>query len=129
WARSTGAHGTLTAVFTDAEGTELTAPLSASTTDSWKQLTAAIPSGAQTLAGLPFDRGAAGAANSALYLDQIVVSADHVVTNTDAPAVSLNSTSLTVDAGASATLTGKATMESGKYPARASNITVKVDGK
>lgn len=129
WARSTGAHGTLTAVFTDAEGNELTAPLSASTTDSWKQLTAAIPSGAQTLTGLRFDRGAAGAADSALYLDQIVVSADHAVTNTDAPAVSLNSTSLTVDAGASATLTGKATMESGKYPARASNITVKVDGK
>lgn len=129
WARGEATQGTLTAVFTDAEGLELTAPLSAATTSSWKQLTAAIPAGAQTLTGIRFDRSSGGAADSALYLDQIVVSADHAVTNTDAPAVSLNSTSVTVNANATATLTGKATMEGGQYPARASNITVKVDGK
>lgn len=38
WARSENTHGTLTAVFTDAEGNELTAPLSAATVNSWKQL-------------------------------------------------------------------------------------------
>lgn len=129
WARGAGAQGTLTAVFADAEGNELTAPLSASTSDSWKQLTAAVPDAAVTLTGLRFDRGDTGSADSALYLDQIVVSADHAVTNTDAPAVTLNSTELTVSAGASATITGKATMENGKYPARAAGITVKVDGK
>ena len=129
WARGEGTQGTLTAVFTDAEGSELTAPLSAATTDSWKQLTAAVPDGAVSFTGLRFDRSAAGAADSALYLDQIVVSADHAVTNTDAPKVTLNSTSLTVNANAAATITGTATMESGEYPARASNIVVKVDGE
>lgn len=129
WARGEHTQSTLTAVFTDAEGNELTAPLSAATTTSWTQLTASIPDGAQTLTGIRFERSGSGAADSALYLDQIVVSADHAVTNTDAPSVSLDSTSMTVDAGASATLTGKATMENGKYPARASNIVVKVDGK
>lgn len=129
WARGEGTQGTLTAVFTDAEGSELTAPLSAATTESWKQLTAAVPDGAVSFTGLRFDRSAAGAADSALYLDQIVVSADHAVTNTDAPKVTLNSTSLTVNANAAATITGTATMESGEYPARASNIVVKVDGE
>lgn len=129
WARGENTQSTLTAVFTDAEGNELTAPLSAATTSSWKQLTASIPDGAQTLTGIRMERSGSGAANSALYLDQIVVSADHAVTNTDAPSVKLNSTSVTVDANASATLTGTATMENGKYPARASNIVVKVDGK
>ena len=129
WARGTGAQGTLTAVFADAEGNELTAPLSAATTANWKQLTASIPEGAAALTGLRFDRSGSGETTSALYLDQIVVSADHAVTNTDAPAVRLNSTSLTVSAGASASITGTATMEGGEYPARAANIAVKVDGK
>ena len=129
WARGENTQSTLTAVFTDAEGNELTAPLSATTTSNWKQLTASIPDGAQVLTGIRMERSGSGTANSALSLDQIVVSADHDLTNTDAPSVSLNSTSVTVDAGASATLTGKATMENGKYPARASNIVVKVDGK
>lgn len=129
WARGENTQSTLTAVFTDAEGNELTAPLSAATTSNWKQLTASIPDGAQTLTGIRMERSGSGAANSALYLDQIVVSADHAVTNTDAPSVKLNSTSVTVYANASATLTGTATMENGKYPARASNIVVKVDGK
>lgn len=129
WARSEGTQSTLSAVFTDAEGAELTAPLSAATTAAWAQLTAAVPDGAQQLTGIRMERGDAGAADSALYLDQIVVSADHPVNNTDAPKVSLQTTALTVDAGASATLTGTATMENGKFPARASNITVKIDGK
>lgn len=129
WARGENVQSTLTAVFTDAEGNELTAPLSAATTSSWKQLTATIPDGAQTLTGIRFERNGAGASDAALYLDQIVVSADHAVTNTDAPAVKLNSTSVTVNANSSVTLTGTATMENGKYPARASNIQVKVDGK
>ena len=129
WARGEGTQGTLTAVFTDAEGSELTAPLSAATTESWKQLTAAVPADAVSFTGLRFDRSAAGAADSALYLDQIVVSADHAVTNTDAPKVTLNSTSLTVNANAAATITGTATMESGEYPARASNIVVQGDGE
>ena len=85
WARGENTQSTLTAVFTDAEGNELTAPLSAATTSSWKQLTASIPDGAQTLTGIRMERSGSGAANSALYLDQIVVSADHAVTNTDAP--------------------------------------------
>lgn len=129
WARGEGTQGSLTAVFTDAQGNELTAPLSAATTDAWRQLTAVIPEGAVSLTGIRFDRSGAGTTASALYLDQIVVSADHAVTNMDAPAVQLNSDSLTVNANASAAITGTATMENGQYPARASNITVKVDGK
>ena len=129
WARGTGTQGTLTAVFSDAAGNELTAALSSAASDSWKQLTATVPDGAAYLTGIRWNRGGAGTAGSALYLDQIVVSADHAVTNADAPSVSLDSTSLTVSAGASASITGKATMENGKYSARASNITVKVDGK
>ncbi len=129
WARGEGTQGSLTAVFTDAEGNELTAPLSAATTDAWRQLTAVIPEGAVSLTGIRFERSGAGTAASALYLDQIVVSADHAVTNADAPAVQLSSDSLTINANASAAITGTATMENGQYPARASNITVKVDGK
>ena len=127
WARGAGAQGNLTAVFTDAEGNELTAALSGTTTTAWKQLTASIPDGAVSLTGLRFDRS--GTADCMLYLDQIVVSEDHAVTNTDAPDVTLNTDSVTIDAGAAATITGTATMENGKYPARASNIVVKVDGK
>ena len=129
WARGTGTQSRLTALFTDAEGNELEAPLSAATTTAWKQLTAAIPEGAAQLTGLRFERTGEGAAESALYLDQIVVSADHAVTNADAPAVKLAKSSVTINAGAAATLTGTATMENGKFPARASNISVKVDGK
>ena len=129
WARGEGTQGTLTAVFEDAAGGELTAPLSAATNTAWRQLTAAIPQGAAALTGLRFERGAAGETASSLSLDEIVVTADHTVTNTDAPVLKLNSTSLTVDAGASATLSGTATMEGGRFPVRASNITVKVDGK
>lgn len=49
WARSENTHGTLTAVFADSEGNELTAPLSAATANGWKQLTAAVPEGAAQL--------------------------------------------------------------------------------
>ena len=51
------------------------------------------------------------------------------MTNTDAPSVKLNTTSATVGIGTNAALSGTATMENGKYPVRASNIAVKVDGK
>ena len=116
-------------MFADAEGNELTAPLSAATGNSWKQLTASVPDGAQQFTGLRFDKSGAGSGGSALYLDQIVLSADHAVTNTDAPSVKLNTTSATVSIGTNAALSGTATMENGKYPVRASNISVKVDGK
>ncbi|WP_418374719.1 S-layer homology domain-containing protein, partial [Agathobaculum sp.] len=129
WAHSRNTAGTLTAVFADAEGNELTAPLSAATGNSWKQLTASVPDGAQQFTGLRFDKSGAGSGGSALYLDQIVLSADHAVTNTDAPSVKLNTTSATVSIGTNAALSGTATMENGKYPVRASNIAVKVDGK
>ena len=129
WAHSRNTAGTLTAVFADAEGNELTAPLSAATGNSWKQLTASVPDGAQQFTGLRFDKSDAGSGGSALYLDQIVLSADHAVTNTDAPLVKLNTTSATVSIGTNAALSGTATMENGKYPVRASNIAVKVDGK
>ena len=128
WACSLNTAGTLTAVFTDAEGNELTAPLSAATGNSWAQLTASVPDGAAQFTALRFTKNGAGASNSALSLDQIVLTAHHAVTNTDAPSVKLNSTGVTVNAGASATLTGTATMENGKYPARAANIAVKIDG-
>ncbi|WP_283675266.1 phosphodiester glycosidase family protein [Butyricicoccus sp. Marseille-Q5471] len=128
-ARSAGTMSNLTAVFADENGEELTAPLSAATTTSWRHLTTAVPEGAAKLVGIRVQKSGTGAANSALYLDQIFVSAHHAVTNTDAPALTLAKNALTVSAGASATVTGTATMESGKYPVRAGNITVKVDGK
>ncbi len=129
WARGENTQGTLTAVFADAEGNELTAPLSAPTATGWQQLTAAVPASAVQLTGIRFERTGSGSANSALYMDQIVLSADHAVTNTDVPAVKLNQTDITTAAGSSASVTGTATMEKGKYPARASNIAVKLDGK
>ena len=129
WARSENTHGTLTAVFTDAEGNELTAPLSAATVNGWKQLTAPVPEGAVQFTDLHFEKSSSGLSHSALLLDQIVLTAHHAVTNSDCPSVHLNSTAVTVDAGAKATISGTATMENGKYPVRAANITVKVDGK
>lgn len=128
WARSENTHGTLTAVFADSEGNELTAPLSAATANGWKQLTAAVPEGAAQLTGLRFEKTGSGLSHSALLLDNIVLTADHTTTNTDCPAVHLNSASLTVNAGEKAVISGTATMENGKYPVRAANITVKVDG-
>lgn len=128
-ARSTGTMSTLTAVFEDADGNELTAALSTATTSSWQRLQAAVPSGAKTLTGLRLERQGSGAADSALYLDQVVVSAHHAVVNSDAPSLTLNQSKLTVDAGKAASITGTATMESSKYPVRASNFEVKVDGK
>ncbi|MGI6182056.1 MAG: phosphodiester glycosidase family protein, partial [Agathobaculum sp.] len=129
WARSQGTQSTLTAVFADNEGNELTAPLSAVTEASWRQLTAAVPEGASKLTGIRFERSGTAAADTALYLDQIIVSAHHAVTNADAPVLQLKNTSLSIDAGASAVISGTATMENGKYPVRASNVFVKVDGK
>ena len=130
WAHSRNTAGTLTAVFADAEGNELTAPLSAATGNSWKQLTASVPDGAQQFTGLRFDKSGAGSGGSALYLDQIVLSDRSTrVTNTHAPSVKLNTTSATVSIGTNAALSGTATMENGKYPVRASNIAVKVDGE
>ena len=114
WAHSRNTAGTLTAVFADAEGNELTSPLSAATGNSWKQLTASVPDGAQQFTGLQFDKSGTGSGGSALYLDQIVLSADHAVTNTDAPSVKLNTTSATVSIGTNAALSGTATMENGK---------------
>lgn len=129
YARSTGTAESLLAVFTGADGGELTAPLSAATTGSWQQLSATIPEGTQTFTGLRMQRSGDGAANSVLYLDQIIATDHHAITNTDAPKLSVDKTSLTVSGGAAATITGSATMESGKYPVRAENIIVKVDGK
>lgn len=129
WARAIGTQQQLTAIFADAAGEELTAPLSAATTTGWQRLQAHIPDGAQTLTGIRMERSGAGAADTALYLDQIVVSAHHPVTNTDTPVVKLNQAAVTVNANASAAITGTATMEDGKYPVRASNISVKLDGK
>ena len=60
WARSENTHGTLTAVFADSEGNELTAPLSAATANGWKQLTAAVPEGAAQLIGLRFEKTGSG---------------------------------------------------------------------
>ena len=76
-------HGTLTAVFTDAEGNELTAPLSAATVNSWKQLTAPVPEGAVQFTGLHFEKSGSGLSHSALLLDQIVLTAHHAATNSD----------------------------------------------
>lgn len=58
-----------------------------------------------------------------------MLTAHHAATNSDCPSVHLNSTAVTVDAGAKATISGTATMENTKYPVRATNITAKVDGK
>ena len=90
WARSENTHGTLTAVFTDAEGNELTAPLSAATVNGWKQLTAPVPEGAVQFTGLHFEKSSSGLSHSALLLDQIVLTAHHAVTNSDCPAVHLS---------------------------------------
>ena len=97
--------------------------------NGWKQLTAPVPEGAVQFTGLHFEKSGSGLSHSALLLDQIVLTSHHAATNSDCPSVHLNSTAVTVDAGAKATISGTATMENGKYPVRAANITVKVDGK
>ena len=128
-ARAVGTQGKLTAVFTDASGEELTAPLSAAVTSSWQQLTATIPESAQSLTSIRFARDSEGNTDSALYLDEMIATGHHAVTNTDVPVLKLDKTAVTVSANAAATITGSATMESGKFPVRAERIIVKVDGK
>lgn len=129
YAKAANANLSLTAVFTDEAGGEVTAPLSAAPTSAWKLLQAAVPEQAKMLTGIRFERQGEGQASAALYLDQIVLTADHAIVNTDAPAFQLAKSALSVNANAAATITGTATMENGKYPVRAANVTVKVDGK
>jgi len=127
WARTENVSGTLTAVFAGEDGQELIAVFSAEPTAAWTQITAAIPAHAKTLTGLRFSGNHTGTA--ALYLDHIVASAQHVVTGTSAPTVTLENTSLTVAADASAVIRGTALMEQDNYTARASNFSVRIDGK
>lgn len=126
WAGTESAGGTLEGVFTNAEGEEFTAafpPLSGGV----HLLSISIPEGAQTLTALRFTRTEGD--DSALLLDQISVTADHALTDTGAPSLSLEQTALTVEADTAATLIGTATMESGAYAVRADQLTVRLDGQ
>jgi len=125
WARSENTQGELTAVFVSADGDELTAPFFTQTSSSWQCLTAEIPGGAQALTGLRFTGN--HTEEAALYLDQIVLSARHVVTNTDAPQISFDEPVIADDG--TVTLSGRAVMENELYPVRAANSIVRVDGK
>lgn len=125
WARSENTQGELTAVFVSADGDELTAPFSAHTSASWQHLTAEIPGGAQAFTGFRFTGN--HTEEAALYLDQIVLSAHHVVTNTDAPKLTFDAPIIADNK--TVTLSGRAVMENELYPVRAANSIVRVDGQ
>jgi len=129
WARDGGAGTTLAAVFEGDGGSEITSPFDSVLGNEWKQYTATVPKGAKGFTGIRFMAGAIDSGNSALYLDQIVLSESHAVTNTDAPQFSLEKGELSVNADEPAVLTGAATIENGLYPARESGVEVKLDGK
>lgn len=118
--------GTLSAVFKTTDGNETTAAFSAAPGTGYALLNCSIPANASTLTGIRFET-VSGSAYT-LDLDHIVVSASYAITSTSSPAITLASTSLTVDTGASATISGSATMENGAAPVRSENFIVYVDG-
>ncbi len=128
WARSVGDQNTLTATFAAEDGSVITSPFTSPTSETWQQLSAVVPEGAETFTGISFARGSSTDA-AELYLDHIVLTSDHAPTNPDAPYISLDSRELYVDADNAAVVTGTATMESAQYPVRESNIEVKLNGK
>lgn len=115
---------TLTARFADASGEVLTAPLSGTISDrAYSQFSTTIPENAVSFIGLQITN----ANGHKLWLDHMIMS-QRLVNHTDAPVISLQSAPETVEAGASATVTAKITMESGKYTLRPQNVTAYVDG-
>ena len=132
WAHSRNTAGTLTAVFADAEGNELTAPCPLQPGEDQLETADGKRAGRRTADshGLRFDRSGAGSGGSALYLDQIVLSADHAVTNTRCTVGQAE-----YDLGNGQHRHKCRAFRHRHYgkrqicPVRASNIAVKVDGK
>ncbi len=129
WARSVDDQSILTATFAAEDGSELTSPFNSSASGAWQQLSAVVPEGAKTFTGISFTQGPMSMDSAALYLDHIVLTADHAPTNPDAPYISLDSKELYVDADNAAVVTGTATMESAQYPVREASIEAKLNGK
>lgn len=126
WAMADTEGLTLTAVFENAAGEEITVPLSSAVQNgAYQQLTAAIPEDAEALTGIQIHPG--GNAEGTLYLDHIMMS-KIALTNTDAPAITLTQAPATVSAGSSATVTARISMNNGTYVMRPENVTAYVDG-
>lgn len=125
YARSS-TSGTLSAVFQTTGGGETTAAFSAAPGTSYALLNCSIPSDAATLTGIRFETTSGSAYT--LDLDHIVLSANHAITNTSGPSISIANAALTVEAGAAATISGTAMIENGSYPVRSENFIVSVDG-
>lgn len=126
WAMSDNNGVKLTAVFENANGEELTAPLSATVSnDSYQRMTAAIPDDAEALTGIrmvPSD-----STNGNLYLDHISMSKGAII-NTDAPAITMTQAPTSVSAGSTATVAARISMNNGTYVMRTANVLAYVDG-
>ena len=93
WVYGDQSGNTLSASFTDPDGANLTQPLGTLNFSGWKQLSAAVPSGATTFRGLALS---GSKASGTIWLDQVVMANQAGWDNT-APKVSLsvNGTSVT----------------------------------
>ena len=117
---------TLTAVFEDSNGMEITAPLSPSSSSSgYKLMSAEIPKEAEALTNLRIQSSASQ--KSTLYLDHILMSQESV-NNQDAPTISWTQIPSTVKQGATATASARISMNNGSYVMRPSNVVAYVDG-
>lgn len=124
WAKLSAGSGDLSAVFTDENGEEITAPFDVSVQSTYRQLKASIPSDAVSFMGLRLSK--ANTADS-LWLDHILLS-EFAVTNTDAPSITITDSKTVVGAGESAYITAKITQDHGTSPVRSTQVHAYIDG-
>lgn len=88
WLRGDGSDNRLSAVFADAAGRELSAPVDKLGADQWQHFQMPIPEGAVRLAGLQVDPGSGDSITGSLWLDQLTTSTE-AEADTAAPGISL----------------------------------------
>lgn len=125
YAKSTAAGTTVSALFTDDADQTIETPLTGLVSSgSFTLLSCQVPAEATAFEGLRVTSEGEGT----LYLDHLLLSAQRLVNNTDAPAIQLTAAPTAVDAGKTATVSARISMESGRYVLRPANVTAYVDG-
>lgn len=124
WAKTAGGTTSITAGFTDTAGSPISVPMSAQAVGEYALLTATIPDNAAYFTGISFTNAAE---EETLYFDHMLLS-QHAVTSTQPPVISVSNTSMSVEPGASASVTARITQENGTYPVRTDSVTAYVDG-
>ena len=124
WAKLNNGSADMQAVFYDVNGTEILVPFDRSVQSSYRQLKVQVPDSASIFSGIKIINATE---NGTLYLDHVLLS-ETEITNTDAPAISVISSDISVSEGEFASVTAKITQNYGSSPIRSNNVKVYVDG-